>query len=92
MPQTLDNNDDSYRIYVLYCWRDDTDVSRDSNWRISVERVGGDEGRRGFASLKDTFTYLNLDLVGRPVKLPWPPAANQPRPPAGKHHETRDTT
>ena len=44
-----------YRSYLLRLWTEDTNGKR--IWRISLENPFSGE-RRGFAKLKDLFTYL----------------------------------
>jgi len=52
-----------YHAYLLRCWEERTGSSSDEvTWRFLVEEVGK-EGRHGFISLEDVYTFLHQELT-----------------------------
>ena len=51
-------------MYILRCWREGSDdVIGDVEWRFSLERIAGTDGRRhGFTSLRRLFEFLSRRL------------------------------
>ena len=47
------------KTYILRCWREgNVNIIGDSEWRFSLEPLGGAEKRQGFVSLLRLFRFL----------------------------------
>lgn len=61
----MTDKDNSYRAYLLRCWREDDAVSGERpQWRFSVEEVLHERRRKGFASLEALLAFLRAELAG----------------------------
>lgn len=63
--ETMTKKDDSYRAYLLRCWREqDATFGECPQWRFSVEEVLHERRRKGFASLEALLAFLRAELAG----------------------------
>ncbi len=50
----------AYKAFLLRCWQEQTGNA--PLWRFSLEEIGGDRKRRGFARKEDLFKFLGQEI------------------------------
>lgn len=50
----------AYKAFLLRCWQEQTGNA--PLWRFSLEEIGGDRKRRGFAHKEDLVKFLGQEI------------------------------